>query len=794
MKKLLILFFVNLPFILFAQERIKGMVTDSAGHPLDAVTIALSQQNNTTAYALADSGRFTINTNRSGSFTLTATLIGYNTVIKSVTLPKDTLLIIMEEAAKQLSLVTISAAKPIIERKIDRVVFNVENSIVASGVSVWDAVTKAPGVQLNSGNTLTADKKNVTVYVDDRPLQLSGDDLTTYLQGLPSDAVSKIEVITNPPAKYDAEGGAIINIISKKSKSQGLNVTLNSGYTQATYGSYNAGAIFNYRKDKLNVYGSYNYSNRDKEYKETDFVNYDTPGNISFWNSDVVNHRKSIVNNYKLGADYQLSKNQVIGFLVTGYDASGTGHSETNTTVAGAGKAKPDSLLQTITNSSTSTSQFGFNANYTLKIDTTGKSLTIDFDYLPFKSTNRQFLDNYSFLSDGNSASTSYHIYTPTAQNINIYSAKIDYTYQLFKRWTFTSGVKFSSIKTDNTFNYFNNAGTVPVLVSNLSDHFTYTENTGALYTSINGTAGNWTFQGGLRGEYTRSQGLSTTLDSLNSRRYFKLFPTVYLIYKLNENSDLQLTYSYRIQRPEYFRLNPFKTYVTPYSFVEGNPALQPSFVRNIELGYTWQKQYNITGYYSVTHDMFTYITVQDDVNHLLYTTQQNLGFSSNAGIRVSVRFNPADWWAINTTADFSRQTERSAYLQGSYDYHKLTFSGNIDQAFTIDKGAGLKAELNARYNTPLIAGIFDIARTYDVSFGIRKTIFHGGTLKLAAGDIFYGNSFNVSSHYLNQNNGSFMKGDTRNVTLSFTYKLGKNVKDARRRQTSNEDEKNRAR
>jgi len=180
-------------------------------------------------------------------------------------------------------------------------------------------------------------------------------------------------------------------------------------------------------------------------------------------------------------------------------------------------------------------------------------------------------------------------------------------------------------------------------------------------------------------------------------------------------------------------------------------------------------------------------------VNHLLYTTQQNLGLSSNAGIRLSAPFNPMNWWEINTTADLSWQTERSAYLQGSYDYHKLTFSGNIDQAFTIDKEAGLKAELNAWYNTPHIAGIFDIDRTYDVSFGIRKTIFHDGTLKLAAGDIFYGNSFNVSSHYLNQDNGSLMKGDTRNISLSFTYKLGKSVKDAKQRETSNEDEKNRA-
>jgi len=794
MKKLLQIFLLVAPTLTFAQQTISGKVTDRAGHLLDAVTITMKQPNNPVASALADSGIFSTKAKSGGTFILSASLVGYGTVVRQITFPKDTLLIIMDLNSKQLNTVIITAAKPIIERKIDRVVFNVENSIVASGGSVWEAVTKAPGVQLNSSNTLTADKKNVTVYLDDRPLHISGDELTAYLQGLPSDAVSKIEVITNPPAKYDAEGGAIINIVTKKSKAQGLNLTINSGYMQATYGSYNAGILFNYRKDKLNVYGSYSYYNRDKDYKEADFVKYNSPDNTSVWNSNVNNPNKSVSDSYKVGLDYQLDNNQVIGFLVTGYNASGNKHSETNTTVVNGRNMQTDSLLQTLTHTNNTTSQFGFNLNYAAKLDTSGQSLTIDVDYLPYRSGAKQSLDNYSYLPDGTPASSPYHISTPTTQNINIYSGKADYAYKLLKRWSFTTGLKFSSIKTDNTFNYFNNAGTESVFVNNLSDHFTYTENTAAAYTSVSGTIGNWTLQGGLRGEYTYSRGFSATLDSLNTRRYFKLFPTAYIVYKLNDNADIQLTYSYRIQRPEYFRLNPFKTYVTPYSFVEGNPALQPSFVQNIELGYTWQKQYNISAYYSVTHDMFTYVTVQDNVNHLLYTTQQNLGLSANEGLRASAPLNPTGWWSINSSADLSWQTEKSAYLQGSYDYHKLTFNGNLDQAFTVDKNSGLKAEINASYNTPHIAGIFYIDRTYDVSLGIKKTIFHDGTIKLAAGDIFYGDSFRVSSHYLNQNNGSFMKGDTRSVTVSFSYRLGKNVKDARHRQTSDEDEKNRTR
>ena len=782
------------PLFTFAQQIVKGTVTDRNGKVLDAVTITMSLQNSNIASALADSGRFNLEVNRVGTFTLSASLIGYRQVIRQITLPKDTVLIIMDVNLKELNTVTITSSRPIIERKIDRVVFNVENSITASGGNVWDALIKAPGVQLSSGNKLTADKKNVTVYMDNRPVHISGDELTSYLQGLPSDAVSKIEVITNPPAGYDAQGGAIINIVSKKLKSQGLNITLNGGYTQATYGSFNTGMLFNYRKDKLNIYGSYNHSNRDRNFKEEDFVNYNSPGNASNWNSDVVDHRKSTADSYKLGLDYQINNDQLIGLLITGYNSSGNGHSETKTTVTRGKNAQPDSLLQTLVNVKSSNTQFGFNINYVAKIDTLGKSITFDLDYLPYRSAPKQSLDNYSYFSDGRQASVPYHIFTPTTQNIDIYTGKVDFSYKPFKNWSATSGFKYSSIKTENIFNYFNNADLMPVLVENLSDHFTYTENTAALYTSINGTFGKWTLQGGLRGEQTHSRGYSKTPDSLNSRSYFKLFPTAYILYKLNDNADLQMTYSYRIQRPEYFRLNPFKTYVTPYSFVEGNPALRPSFVHNVELGYTWQKQYNISGYYSVTNDLFTYVTVQDNVNHLLYTTQQNLGLSSNAGIRASAPFSPAVWWTMNTSADISWQKEKSSYLNGSYDYHKLTFNGSINQTFTLYKSSGLKAEINTSYNAPQIAGIFRIARTYDVSMGIKRTFFHDGTIKFAVGDIFYGNSFRVGSKYLSQDNGSFMQGDTRSATLSFSYRLGKNVKDSRRRQTSVEEEKNRAR
>lgn len=783
-----------MPFLLHAQQQLTGTVADHTGRPLNGVTVTISQHHTNLITVLADSGKFKMSNQVKGSYMITATLIGYKTYNRIADLPKDTIHIMMQEDSKVLAEVKISVSKPTIERKIDRVVFNVENSIVSSGGSALDAIAKAPGVQLNADGSIKANKKNVTIYVDDKPVKLGSDDLTSYLQSLPSDAVSKIEVITNPPAKYDAEGGAIINIITKKSLAQGLNVTFNGGLTQAAADSYRAGTQFNYRKKKLNIYGNYGYNNSDKKYFENDYITYETPTNSSFWNSDKNMQNKSNSSTYKLGADYQLNSKQLIGFLITGYSRSGRSGSGTGTTITNNRNGIIDSLLQTTVRSTTQASQNTYNLNYNIKLDTSGKGLDFNIDYSPYRNKNDQFLDNYSTLSNGSQPISQYHIFTPSTQHINIYSGKLDYSYKLGKIWNLTSGLKYSAIQTVNDFNYFNNAGTIQVADDSRSDHFKYTENTAAAYTSISGVIGKWTLNGGLRAEYTTSKGISEILDSVTKRQYFKLFPTAYVLYHLNDQNELQLTYSYRIQRPEYFRLNPAKSYVTPYSFVTGNPLLQPSFIQGIELSYTYQKKYTISGYYEVTHDLFTYITKQDNVNNLLLTTQENLGLSSNAGIRLSAPFQPANWWDINAAADVAYQTEKSAYLQGSYDYHKFNWNASLNQTFTIDKKGGLKAELNTWYHAPQIAGILAIASTSDVSAGIRKTIFNGrGTIRLAAGDIFYGNPFRVESHYLTQNNGLYMKQDTRNITLGLTYKLGKNIKASRTRNTSSEEEKKRA-
>ncbi|WP_412468676.1 outer membrane beta-barrel protein [Pedobacter sp. KLB.chiD] len=793
MKKLTLLLFLSLPLMVFAQLR-NGLVTDKNGHPIDGVTISLRHADSTIAVQLSKTGLFSFPQPLQGNYVIALKAIGYKNLMKRLILPADSVIIIMTGDEKTLDQVTVSASKPVIVRKIDRVIFNVENSIVASGTTVWDALAKAPGVQTKFDGGITANNKGVVIYMDDKPIRLSGEDLAAYLRSLPSDNIAKIEIIANPTARYDAQGGAVINIISKKPKGDGYNVTLSGGYTQATYSSYNPSMVFNYRQDKWNVYGNYGYSRRKKDHTESEYVIFDSPGNYADWRNEKSGIRLGNANSYKIGADYNMTKQQVIGILVNGYNGASNRPNSTLTTIFNNHAALPDSILQTQNVSNGQAGQYSFNLNYKIKIDTNGRNINVDLDYVPYQNKNSQQVDTYGISGNGSPLPDQYHIFTPSDQNIDIYSGKIDYTDKFWKKWTFETGLKYSSIRTRNSFDFYNNPASGRELVNNRSDRFEYAENISAIYASITGDINKWSFEGGLRGEYTRTNGKSIALNTNSQNNYFKLFPTLFVAYKVNKNHEINLHYSSRISRPEYWRLNPFKSYTSPYTYLEGNPSLQPAFIYNGELGYTYKQQYNISFYLRRVVDYFSNITVQDNSSKLFYDTQRNLDLSQEMGFSASFPVKVFRWWEINNYGQGSYRQEKSGYLQARYDYRVWGIYLSSNHAFTLNKALGLKAEISAWYSSPTIQGIYKLAELYDVSAGMSKSVFKNkGTLRLAVNDIFYSNVYRINVNYDNQRNGFVEKSDTRSATLSFSYRLGGNPTAARKRTSASEEEKKRA-
>jgi len=778
-----------MPGLAFSQLQLKGEVKDAEGKLLDGATVTLMQGQKQMSSAFADLGKFSMNVQQAGSYTIYASLVGYKQVEMTIELPKDGVLIVMQADSKQLNEVTVSYKRPLIERKVDRITFNVENSILATGGSAWEALTKAPGIQINANNDVTANRKTVQVYLDGKPLQLSGDDLSAYLQGMPSDQVAQIEVFSNPPARFEAEGASVINIVTKKASKQGFNLTLNSGLTQGIYSGYTANSTFNYRKNKLNVYGSYGFTHRHTFQDHDLFIDYGD----SYWGSPNRHIFQSDNHNYRLGLDYQLSANQVVGFLVTGSNRSGNSESHNVTTITNQ-KMKLDSTLVTDNFAPSSGNQYSYNINYNIKLDSGKSSLNIDADYSPYQSDVNAITDNISFLPDGSQTANNFHIYTPSSQRIDIYSAKVDYNFKSGKRWDVISGLKYSSTQSRSNFDYFNRTEPSFTAVPANNNHFKYQENTSAAYTSISGSFGKWILQAGLRAELTSTNGYSKTIDSVNKRDYFKLFPTVFLQYKINEDHGLQLNYAYRIQRPEYNRLNPAKRFTSPYNVYVGNPGLQPAFVQNVELSYTYKQQYNITAYYTATHDVFSNVDVQDNETNIYYGTQANLGLSVNSGIRLSAPFHPASWWELNASAEAFRQQEKSDYLNGSYDYHLFSYSASLNQSFTLNNKTGLKAEINGLLDGPGIQGVYRASHASRLDAGLKTNIIGGrGTLRLAVNDIFNTYSNYIKVDYQDQHSSFFHQIESRNVTLGLSYRIGKNVAASRNRSTASEEERKRA-
>jgi outer membrane receptor protein involved in Fe transport len=788
MKKLILIYIMLLPWIAQAQSTLTGKVKNIDGQPLDAATITLKQGDKQIALAFADLGNFYMNFPDAGTYRITASLVGYKPLDMEVALPKETILLVLHPEDQQLEEVQVTFKQPLIQRKIDRVTFNVDQSILASGGTAWEALSKAPGVQVTSSNEVTANRKNVKVYLDGRPLSLSGDELSAYLQGLPSDLVSQIEVFSNPPAKFEAAGASVINIITRKAKQEGLNLTLNGAFTQGNYSNYNSNATFNYRNNKLNVYGSDGFIHRQT------FQDHNVT--IDFGNAIWKDVNRSITTSdnhaYRLGADYQLSNNQVLGFLINGSNRNSDtrGHTDTR---AETTQMRLDSTLISDNSSTGTNNQFAYNVNYNLNLDSGKRILNIDLDYSPYQSSSEAYADNRSFLPDGQQTTNLFHIYTPSTQHIDIYSAKADYSDKLFGKFDVSSGLKYSRTKSQNTFMYFNREPANLVLVPENGNRFIYRENIMAAYTSLSGTFGKLSMQVGLRGEYTRTSGLSITLDELNERNYFKLFPTAFLQYKIDEHNELLLNYAYRIERPEYNRLNPAKRYASPYNIYVGNPALQPSFVQNIELGYSYNKRYHVRASYTLKRDLFTNINIQDNETKIYFGTQANLGLSRSTSLQLSADFTPAAWWDINVLAEGYWQQEKSPYLSSSYDFNIISYYGTIKQSFTIVKKRALKAELSGTFTGPGLQGIYRANHNSAIDAGIKMNVLQGmGTLRLVANDVFNTYTNYISIDYLDQRSSFFHHNESRSVTLSLSYRLGKNVSASRNRTTASEEERKR--
>lgn len=545
---------------------LKGTVKDAKQMPIDFASVLLLQSADSQLVKGDVSnaqGEYRIEGIQPGSYLISVSVVGYKKTIMPVTLTTENdvqnISLLLEKTDKGLKEVKISARKPLIEVKADKTVFNVEQSINAARSNALDLLRKSPGVRVDKDEQISMrGKNNVLIYIDGKPTYLDNKDLSNLLRNTQSSDVESIELITNPSSKYDASGNAgIINFPLKKNKRFGTNGTVNGGYAIGKYSKYNAGISLNHRKEILNLFGTYSFFKGNN----MNFQNFNRVQNANRYNFTSENIDHSNVHSLKFGTDYYIDKRSILGFMINGMYSHGHFTSE-NKTFIGPADLPANKVLKASNNIPMKRLNTSYNVNYKFE-NPEGSSFNIDLDYGSYFSTGKSYQPNtYYQLNETDVISQSiFKNYTPT--EINIYSIKSDYEHTLWKG-KLGLGIKSAYVRTTNTFEFYDVVNGVNTLNLDRTNSFTYNENVNAAYLNFSKQIKTkWSYQAGLRLEQTNSKGsLSSNIQQKDNkvvRHYVNLFPSAGVTYNASQQHSFGLTYSKRIDRPNYQDLNPFE-------------------------------------------------------------------------------------------------------------------------------------------------------------------------------------------------------------------------------------------
>ncbi len=790
-----------------AKGKVSGAVKDGAGKPMEFVTVMLLKAQDSTLVKGAVSnaaGAYEFESIPEGRYRISTSQMGYQKA-KSEPITIDAshqdvkvATLVMQEETKVLNAVTITTKKPFIEQEIDRTVVNVENSIVSSGNNALEVLEKAPGVTIDRQNDQIQlkGKQGVIVMIDGKQTYLSGQDVANLLKNTPSDNIEKIEIITNPSSKYDAAGNTgIINIRMKKNKGFGTNGTLTAGAGYGRYEKANGSVQLNHREGKINAFGNYSYMYR-KSFQENE-LNRIIPYNGTVTYFDQVSRRpnKFNGNNYRAGLDFFATKKSTFGVLVTGFLNDWRQFNASNFTE----KLNADrELVQTQETGVSVKNQWlnlTGNLNYKYDFDGKGQELTVDADYSRYNGDSYNGLNTSYINFDGLVNPADKAIRNNMPSTIDIWAFKTDYTLPT-KKGKWEAGLKTSFVLTDNNLLFDDRQEDGSWQYNNsLSNQFKYKENISAGYLNYATQLDKKTkLQVGLRVEHTKSRGHSVTIDSMVNRNYINLFPTFFLSRQLDSNHVLNLSYSRRIDRPNYQDLNPFKFYLDPITYQVGNPYLKPQYTHSVQLTHTYKGAFSTTLGYSHTTDVIVReVPGQIPDKNITYVMAANLATQDNVNLTVSFPVPVRNWWTMQNNFTVFYNKYNSPYLGSQYNVDVVAWNAYVSNNFVL--GKGFSAELAGWYNSAGLYGFFKSLPQGAFSVGLQKQVMQKkGTLKLNVNDPFWWNRFRGSTNYGDINFKIKSNWESRVARVTFTYKFGnQNVKAARQRSTGTEAERNRA-
>nr|WP_067056625.1 outer membrane beta-barrel family protein [Mucilaginibacter sp. L294] len=784
---------------------ITGQLQNEQAKPMDYATVSLLRGKDSSVVKSTltdDAGKYLFNNIIAGRYIIKATTVGYQPTFTPVLEVDNELIsapvIKMQQNSRNLQGVTITAAKPLIERKLDRTVMNVENSVLAAGNNALEILERAPGVTIDKDDNISLKgKQGVTVMINDKLTYMSAAQLSNYLRSTDGSTIQSIEVITNPSAKYDASGNSgIINIKLKKNKLTGTNgsVTANASYGKNFRD--NTSFNINHKQGDLNLFATFSRGDITRQNEINIDRSIDSADKSTYFKQQTRMLNTVHYNNYRFGADYGTSSKNTLGFLVNGGYTNEYNDNKSLTYIGLTPQAN-DSYQNTLSNIKQTYRSISANINDKLKLDTAGQEISVDLDYSKYRNNSDANYDTYFFKPDGSSLQHPLFIKNQTPANITIWTQKVDYTLPLSKTLKFEAGAKFSSVKTDNDLQAQIDTGTAAekVFINDTSrtNRFVYSEKIAAAYVNLGKTFNKTSVQLGLRAENTSSNGmlLSKQSEPPVKRNYLDFFPSVFINHTLSDKHEIGISYSRRIDRPDYDNLNPFRYYLDQYTYEQGNPTLKPQYTNAFELNYTYNKTINVSLGYSRTTDVIIQMLIPDTITKSTYQTNFNLQTQNSYTININSPYTITKWWSGNINATgFYQQFKSAALLDANLNAGKAGYQVRATQTFIF---SGFKAEATGNYQSALRYGIFDIRPQYSADAGISRSFANKKlNIKLAVTDIFNTRRNNVNSNYQAVNLVVRQKNETQLGRLTLTYNFGNNKIKASQHQTGAEDEKGR--
>lgn len=760
--------------------QITGTVKEAAGNTLPFGNVVLLRPTDSLQVkgsSADENGSFILSGVAPGQYYLQAQYFGSQSMLVPLDIQTDLHVgnLVLESPANSLDEVVLTGSRPTIERQADRIVFKVENTVLSQG-STWDILKKAPGVIVIQDN-LEIRGQTATVYLNDRKVQLTSNEILDLLKGLSGDMVASVEVIPIPPARYDAAGGPILNIRTRQNIVPGYKGSIRAEYEQAIFPKSSFGTSQYYKGEKFGLFANYGISPR-KEFKKTEsYVNYFDPQGAVYsrWTTDMDKTTRSLAQQATLMLDYEPSERDQWN-LTTNVSASpnkrgayGIGSLMRNA------QGVLDSTLYT--NSSLEDDMLNVSAdlNYEHKPAKEGASLKANLHHTYYELHRIQqgstdyfnpagvFLRNFSFSTDA-------------LQKIHISTGQADY-YSPNESGSFEAGVKGSYIRTKSRIDYLDVNNTEPPFDIALSDRFVYDEGVGAAYVTLARNWAPWSLKLGLRAEHTEVRARSETLDQITRQSYFELFPNVFLGYDLGKDNSLNFSYNRKLTRPNYQDLNPFRFFINENNYDQGNPNLVPNFSHNFNLNLNLNNTFFVDLYYRDNGRYISPLSFQDNEQQVLLEIFQNVEQSVSYGLDFTLSTPLTGFWDLYayTSLFYEDETFLDPYNAGQTLTNKVTgFYGYLSNSLILSKDRTFTGEASLLYLSGFLYGTYKMSETTTINLGLRKTLWDGrAILSLVAEDLLWKANATYTSRYPLQDNGYYPRPESRLLRLGFTYNLG---------------------